>query len=223
MRQTQGRGPAFAAGIGVQETAFLQFQQRHHVQELVFFDETAAVERKMRRRKGWGVVGDETHTYVPQILQRDVRFTLAATMTVDGRGLAGVVPGSLDRSNFLVFIEHVLAGMNPHWDVCGARTMLPKSVLVLDNCSTHRCEEFYALARRYRVKLSFTPPYMPWFQPIENAFSVHKRIMKRHSAHFFHNQVLTAEMFILQCWEHVGQEDPDMWRNFCRHAGYIVG
>lgn len=194
------RGPAFAATLGRQETAFLQFQQRHRVEELVSFDESAAVERKIRRRKGWGAVGDETYTYVPTVLLRNVRFTLAATMTSQGRGLAAVCPGSLDRVRFLHFMERVLQGMNRHWDAQGSRTFLPRSVLVMDNCSTHRCEEFYRLARRFGVKLTFTPPYMPWYQPIENAFSVHKAVMRR---------------------ENVGDGDPNFWHNLCRNAGYM--
>ena len=68
------RGPDFNAGPGRQEEAFLQFQRRHFIQELVFFDETAAVERKLRRRKGWGAVGDDLYTYVPRVLLGDTRF-----------------------------------------------------------------------------------------------------------------------------------------------------
>jgi hypothetical protein len=68
--------------------------------EMVWFDETAAVERKLRRRYGWGVVGEELHTFVPHI----VRYTLGETMTVDGRGFCAVVPGSLDRVGFLTFM-----------------------------------------------------------------------------------------------------------------------
>jgi transposase len=29
------------------------------------------------------------------------------------------------------------------------------------------------MARAAGVKVTFTPPYMSWFKPIENAFSVH--------------------------------------------------
>jgi len=79
------------------------------------------------------------------------------------------------------------------------------------------------MARRYGVKLTFTPPCMPWFQPIENAFSAHKSIMRRYSAHLFHQPGLSAETFILNCWENVGAQDPQFWTNLCRHAGYIVG
>ena len=99
---------------------------------------------------------------MPEVLRRGNRYTLAATMTANGRGLTAVCQGSLNREKFLDFMRQLLPGMNPHWDVNGNRTFLPESILVLDNCSSHRCEEFYQLARQYRVKLAFTPPYMPW-------------------------------------------------------------
>ena len=35
------RGPEFYAGAGRQEAAFMQFQRRHFIHELVCFDETA--------------------------------------------------------------------------------------------------------------------------------------------------------------------------------------
>ena len=222
VRERMLRGPQFAAGHGQQEATFLAFQRRHHAREFVWFDETAAVERKLRRRFGWGAVGEELYTFVPAIVRRDVRWTLAATITVEGRELCAVVPGSLDRVGFLQFMEKVLRRMNRHWDIHGNRTYLPKSVLCLDNCSTHRCVEFYALARAAGVKVAFTPPYMPWYQPIENAFSVHKSVMRRYSTVLLGNPNVTAEDFILQSWELVGVGDPETWRNLARHAGYFV-
>ena len=161
-RERMLRGPDFAAGLGRQEQAFVAFQRQHFASEMVFFDESAAVERKLHRRRGWGYRGDDLYKYVPEVLRRGNRYTLAATMTANGRGLTAVCQGSLNREKFLDFMRQLLPGMNPHWDVNGNRTYLSESILVLDNCSSHRCEEFYQLARQYRVKLAFTPPYMPW-------------------------------------------------------------
>ena len=164
VRERMLRGPAFAAGIGRQEQAFVTFQQRHFAHEMVFFDESAAVERKLARRRGWGVKGDELFSYVPHPMRRSERYTLAASMSVNGRGVTAVCKGSLNRDRFLEFMRRLLPTMNRHWDAHGNRTHLPQSVLVLDNCATHRCQEFYALARDHGVKLSFTPPYMPWYR-----------------------------------------------------------
>ena len=164
VRERMLRGPAFAAGIGRQEQAFVAFQQRHFAHEMVFFDESAAVERKLARRRGWGVKGDELFSYVPHPMRRSERYTLAASMSVNGRGVTAVCKGSLNRDRFLEFMRRLLPTMNRHWDAHGNRTHLPQSVLVLDNCATHRCQEFYALARDHGVKLSFTPPYMPWYR-----------------------------------------------------------
>ena len=53
------------------------------------------------------------------------------------------------------------------------------------------------------------------------AFSAHKAMMRRWSAHLYHNPNITAESFVLGCWENLGQEDPAMWANFVRKAGYL--
>ena len=42
------RGPDFAAGLGRQEQAFVAFQRQHFASEMVFFDESATVERKLK-------------------------------------------------------------------------------------------------------------------------------------------------------------------------------
>ena len=60
------------------------------------------------------------------------------------------------------------------------------------------------------------------FQPIEMAFWEHKSMMRRWSGQLNHNPNVTAESFVLGCWEHLGTEDPEMWKNFVRSAGYIV-
>ena len=71
------------------------------------------------------------------------------------------------------------------------------------------------------------------FQPIEMAFSAHKSMMRRWSGQLNHNPNVTAESFVLGCWEHgvpstrvprwpLCTEDPEMRKNFVRSAGYIV-
>ncbi|MGB1591217.1 MAG: hypothetical protein ACPIOQ_00580 [Promethearchaeia archaeon] len=112
-RERMLRGPDFAAGLGRQEQAFVAFQKQHFASEMVFFDASAAVERKLNRRRGWGYRGDDLYTYVPEVLRRGNRYTLAATMTANGRGLTAVCQGSLNREKFLDFMRRLLPGMNP--------------------------------------------------------------------------------------------------------------
>ena len=125
VRERMLRGPAFAAGIGRQEQAFVAFQQRHFAHEMVFFDESAAVERKLARRRGWGVKGDELFSYVPHPMRRSERYTLAASMSVDGRGVTAVCKGSLNRDRFLEFMRRLLPTMNRHWDAQSCSTSTP--------------------------------------------------------------------------------------------------
>jgi hypothetical protein len=65
----------------------------------------------------------------------------------------------------------------------------------------------------------------------------HKSVMRRYSAHVFHNPHITvrekkdcdalysevhpsAVKDKLHCWERVGTGDPEIWENLIRHAGY---
>ena len=129
------RGPAFMAGAGRQEAAFTAFQQKHHAQEMVFFDETAAVERKIARRRGYGEEGEKLCSYVPLPMRRGQSRWFVATMTVNGQGPHAVTAGSLNGEKFLALMGIIMPTMNRHW----GRTFLLGSILFLDNCSSHRC------------------------------------------------------------------------------------
>jgi len=125
------RGPAFMAGAGRQEAAFTAFQQKHHAQEMVFFDETAAVERKIARRRGYGEEGEKLYSYVPLPMRRGQSgWTPAATMTVNGQGPHAVTAGSLNREKFLALMGVIMPTMNRHWGLDGRRTFLLGSILV---------------------------------------------------------------------------------------------
>ena len=60
---------------------------------------------------------------------------------------------------------------------------LPKdSVLLLDNIAFHKTKKVRALANTRGWQLLFTPPYSPWYNPIENVFSVVKNTFRRVNA-----------------------------------------
>lgn len=60
------------------------------------------------------------------------------------------------------------------------------SVILLDNASIHKSKELQVLAEARGWVLLFTPPYSPWFNPIEGVFSV----VKRH--YYKHGDILAA-------------------------------
>lgn len=56
---------------------------------------------------------------------------------------------------------------------------IPRSILVLDNSSTHWNLELQKLLAEAGVKVIFLPPYSPMFNPIEEAFSKVKHFLRR--------------------------------------------
>jgi transposase len=51
--------------------------------------------------------------------------------------------------------------------------------ILLDNASIHRAVVVREVARQRQQTLVFTPPYCPWFNPVEHGFSVMKAYYRR--------------------------------------------
>ena len=71
------------------------------------------------------------------------------------------ITGSYNTKLFLYFLEEL---------------DLPKlSVILLDNVSFHHSKSVKEWASSKNIDLLYTPPYSPWFNPIEGIFSIIKR------------------------------------------------
>jgi transposase len=56
------------------------------------------------------------------------------------------------------------------------------TVILLDNVAFHRSRPIAELAIQRGWTLLFTPPYSPWFNPIEGMFSIIKRHFYKHAS-----------------------------------------
>lgn len=87
--------------------------------------------------------------------------TVVACVASDGIVRRQTMPGSCNTSRFVEFLR-----------TCD----LPAgTVVLLDNVSFHHSRAVKELAGAAELQLLFTPPYSPWFNPIEGCFSVVKR------------------------------------------------
>ena len=59
-----------------------------------------------------------------------------------------------------------------------------KSVLILDNASSHRKDYVYDIATEYKFKVIFLPPYSPDLNPIEKFWANVKRRLRLHMHKF---------------------------------------
>ena len=107
--------------------------------------------------------------------RRSTRWSVLPALSVDGflPGLECVIEGSVTAHVFESWLRtYLLPAMNAY--------PAPRSVLVMDNCSTHRRDEVKALCAEHGVLPLWLPPYSPDYNPIELTFHLLKQWMKRH-------------------------------------------
>lgn len=54
----------------------------------------------------------------------------------------------------------------------------PRSIVIMDNCSIHHIDEVTELIQQTGALVHWLPPYSPDYNPIEEAFSKAKSMMK---------------------------------------------
>ncbi len=97
--------------------------------------------------------------------------TLLASMTRGGMGPCLAVEGATTKVTFEAYLEHVLAP-----------TLRPGQVVVMDNLSAHKGGRVREIVEGRGCGLLYLPPYSPDFNPIEQAFSKVKALMRRAEA-----------------------------------------
>ena len=87
--------------------------------------------------------------------------TVVACVASDGLIHRCTMPGSCNTSRFAEFLREC--------------KLQEGTVVLLDNVSFHHARDVKKAADMAKVQLLFTPPYSPWFNPIEGCFSIVKR------------------------------------------------
>jgi transposase len=152
------------------DTYFLAVSDFTHDQ-LVFLDESAANEHIMWRKRGYSDFGIRPTISVP--VKRSKRHSVLPAYCSDGILCYHIHQGSIDGARFEWFLKNeILPRCNSFPG--------PKSVLIMDNCSTHHGAEVKRLCGARGILLLYLPPYSPDFNPIEEFFSVLKAWLKRH-------------------------------------------
>jgi transposase len=92
-------------------------------------------------------------------------------MTFEGMGPCLSVEGSMTALVFEVYIERVLSP-----------TLKPGQVVVMDNLSAHKGSKVRKLIEAQDCELLYLPPYSPDLNPIEEAFSKVKGLLRQAGA-----------------------------------------
>src|SRR5829696_9207565 len=110
--------------------------------------------------------GRRVHAEVPR--NRGKNTTLLASMTIDGIGPCVAVDGTTTSAVFEAYVEQVLVP-----------TLRPGQAVVLDNLTAHKGERVRELFEGRDCELLFLPPYSPDLNPIGQAFSKIKALLRR--------------------------------------------
>jgi len=136
--------------------------------QLVFVDEMGA-NISLAPLYAWARRGKRARTKVPR--NRGKNTTLLASMTIDGMGPCVAVDGTITSAVFEVYVEQVLVP-----------TLRPNQTVVLDNLTAHKGERVRELVEGRDCELLFLPPYSSDLNPIEEAFSKIKALLRRAEA-----------------------------------------
>jgi transposase len=111
-------------------------------------------------RRGWALRGRHVFKHPPKNRKR---VSLLLAMSRSGVVASAIRPGSFKSDSFATFL----------------RTLPPGKRVLLDNASIHKSAVVRDAARDMSLSLVYTPPYCPWFNPVEHAFSVTKSWYRR--------------------------------------------
>jgi hypothetical protein len=136
-------------------------------------------------------------------------FLDSAAITADGPLPHMLVRNAATRDLFLFYIFHFVV---PHMTPFPG----PRSCLVLDNCATHICPQFFQAMASSGFCVLFTPPYSPEYQPIECVFSVLKQYF-RTEGHRLELQGVSVPCIVDMAMQTISSL---MCRNFIKHCGY---
>ncbi len=97
--------------------------------------------------------------------------TTISSVTLDGMGPGLLVEDGISTAGFEAYVEHVLAP-----------TLEPGQIVVMDNLKQHRGERTRELIEARGAELWLLPRYSPDLNPIEEAFSKVKTLLRRAAA-----------------------------------------
>lgn len=117
----------------------------------------------------WSRRGERARATAPRNWGANV--TLLASMGAEGMGPCQAVEGPTTREVFEAYLERVLAP-----------SLRPGQVVVMDNLSSHKGGRVREIVEGRGCEVLYLPPHSPDLDPIEQAFSKVKGLMRRAGA-----------------------------------------
>jgi transposase len=170
-----------------------------HAERLVFVDEMGS-NTSLHELYAYAPKGQRAYCSVAR--NRAKNTTLLSSMRLRGRGPSMVVEGANDGAVFEGYLREMVVPALEEGDV-----------VVMDNLSAHKGEWVREFIEGAGAKVLYLPPYSPDFNPIEEAFSKIKNLLRKAGARV--REALVEA--IGQALSELTEEDA---RAFFEHCGY---
>ena len=115
---------------------------------------------------GWSQVGKRCLAHVPHGHWKTQ--TCIAGLTPSGIIAPFVFDGPINGESFLAYVEQILVP-----------ELSSRNTVILDNLGSHKSEAVQQAIRKTGARLFFLPPYSPDLNPIEQAFSKLKHMLRK--------------------------------------------
>jgi transposase len=165
---------------------------------LVFVDE-CGTHTSLAPVYGYSPKGERLNLSVPR--NRGPNTTLLASMTLKGMGPSMAVEGSTTAEVFDAYLQSFLV------------PELEEGQVVMDRLPAHKPRRVRELIERRGCELLYLPGYSPDYNPIEEAFSKIKEILRRASAR-------TREALVEAMGRALSAVSSQDAQSFFEHAGY---
>jgi transposase len=191
----------------------------------IFVDKTAKEKLSSRRRKRWRKRGlrynnDDISLYFHN--GHTTLYTLIAAADINGfvpeacelirrarTNPSDCDAGTIDSDRFVEYIRDSLVPTLGNF-FNGER----RSIVVMDNASTHNSEEIHNLITQAGAILILQPTHSPDLNPIEFCFHQYKSHLKRHN-------FLYGRRPLIAHWKALGSVSSYNMRNIYRHIGFF--
>ena len=167
---------------------------------LVFVDEMGS-NTSLHELYAYSPRGERAYCSVAR--NRGKNTTLLSSMTLCGMGPSMVVEGGTNGAVFEGYLREVLL----------PALVKEGDVVVMDNLSVHKSETVRELIEGAGAEVLYLPPYSPDFNPIEEAFSKIKNLVRKAGAR-------VHEALVAAIGEAIGEVSEEDAKSFFEHCGY---
>ena len=166
---------------------------------LVFVDEMGA-HTSLAPLYAYAPVGERAFFKIPR--NRGTNTTLLSSLHLEGMGPSMAVEGATTKEVFEAYLEHFVVP-----------TLQPGQLVVMDNLGAQRPKRVRELIEGKGCEIVYLPSYSPDLNPIEEAFSKVKHILRKIGAR-------GKEALVEAMGRALGAVSTEDVRGFFAHCGY---